>query len=880
LQLILKMASMLPTRATTVSLLAIAMVTLASGQAIAQQDEIDEATLEDVAEDIVVTGQRERGAVIGDIKPEQQLNAADVRALGISTINDLLTELGPQLRSASGKPPVTLLEGKRIASFREIASIPSEAIARVDILPEEVGLRYGYGADQKVMNIVLRQRFRAFTGELTGRIPTAGGGKTGEVEGGFLGIRRGERINLNAEYSSTARLFETERGLDEEDSPARTLRPFSQELTIDGSYHKPLTERTQATISGEVSTRRTESNVGLALSPVTIPGGTPYATGPLDESFLPSADGIGSLGRSNSAQTGKLGLTVNAQRSAGQWTLTATYERSESRGITARPFNLAAYADAVAAGDPLADPDLPVAPMFLVGRPSDETRSQSDTATVDFIYNRSLFRLPAGEATATLRLSGATMELESTLDRDLIVTGKSIGRQSGSGSLSLDLPISRAGPLGRLSANANAGVDHLSDAGTLRSFGGGLNWTPRKGIALSASYRDDEVAATPQQLGDPQLFTQDVLVFDNIRGETALVTTITGGNPTLSAARSQALRLGLVLTPLEDPNLVFSLDFNHRLNKRGITTFPGITEATAAAFPDRFQRDSDGRLTLVDLRPINIVGQKRDSLRWGINISKRLRTPQSQIDAMRASFQRRFPNGVPGGPDRPGGRNRQRGANEAAPAGGAPASNDASAGRTETPPQAAQAGQPGGAVGPRGGFGGPGGRGFGGGQGGGGRLNFAVYHEIALANTTQLLPNLPVLDLLDGDSLGGGAGPSRHEVEVQAGFSQSGYGLRLTGEWKSASHVNGVTGIPSSQLRFGDLATVNLRLFANLSQMPSLVEKVPFFRGARLQVSFDNLFDARQRVTDGNGDVPLAYRPAFIDPIGRSVRVSFRKLFF
>src|SRR5690606_21516107 len=131
--------------------------------------------------------------------------------------------------------------------------------------------------------------------------------------------------------------------------------------------------------------------------------------------------------------------------------------------------------------------------------------------------------------------------------------------------------ISRAADaLGRLSANANVGVDHLSDAGTLRSFGGGLNWTPRKGLAFSASYRDDEVAATPQQLGDPQVFTQNVPVFDNIRGETALVTTITGGTPGLNAARNQALRLGMVVTPLDDPNLVLSLDYNHRIAKGGI----------------------------------------------------------------------------------------------------------------------------------------------------------------------------------------------------------------------------------------------------------------------------------------------------------------------
>jgi len=215
-------------------------------------------------------------------------------------------------------------------------------------------------------------------------------------------------------------------------------------------------------------------------------------------------------------------------------------------------------------------------------------------------------------------------------------------------------------------------------------------------------------------------------------------------------------------------------------------------------------------------------------LRWGINFSKRLKTPQSQIDAMRAAFQRRFPNGVPGRPD------GQQGEPPApAPPG--------SAGATPPPP--------GGAVGPPGdgpprGFGGP--RAFGGGGGGGGgRINFAVYHEWVFTNTTQLASTLPTLDLLDGDTLGNGAGPSRHSIEVQAGVSQSGYGLRLTGNWKSATHINGIVGVPSSQLRFGDLATVNLRLFANLTQMPKLIEKMPLLRGVRVQLGVDNLFDRK-----------------------------------
>jgi len=870
LQSILKMGAMFPNRDALAFLLtSISLAALASGPAFAQQEEIDEAMLEEVADDIVITGTRERGAVLGDIQPEEQLNAADIRALGISTINDLLTELGPQLRSASGQPPVTLLEGKRISSFREIATIPAEAIARVDILPEEVGLRYGYGADRRVMNIVLRQRFRAFTGELTGRIPTAGGGKSGEIEAGFLSIRRGERVNLNADYSSTARLLETERGLTEEDSIARTLRPFRQQLTINGSYHKPLTDRTQATITAEGTTSLSESNVGLALPAVHMPGGSPDAT------FQPFAEGIGALGRSSSTQSGSLGLTINAQRSAGQWTLTAGYERNESRGITARPFNLSAYEAAVAAGDPAADPTLPVAAAFLIGRPADDSRSQRDTANLDFVYNRSLISLPAGDVSTTVRLSGSTLALDNMLDRNLVVTGRHIARQAGGGSVSVDIPISRAADsLGRLTLNANAGLDHFSDAGTLRSFGGGLNWTPRRGIGFSASYRDEEAAPTPQQLGDPQDYTQNVPVFDNILGETALVTTITGGNPGLKAARTQALRLGLVVTPLADLRL--SINYNHRLTKGGIAAFPGITQATAEAFPGRFERGPDGRLTLVDLRPINIVNQKRDTLRWGFNISKRLKTPQSQIDAMRAAAQRRFADGAaPAGRRPQGEETRQAGAvsGDAAAAGSA-APETREPGSTGEQSRNA-GGAPGGFAGRGSGRGG-----FGGGGAGGGRLNFSLYHEIALQGTTQLLPNMPVLDLLGGDSLGGGSGPSRHEVEVQAGFSQSGYGLRLTGEWKSATHVTGTANIPSSQLRFGDLATVNVRLFANLSQMPSLVGKVPFLRGSRVQVSVDNLFNARQHVTDGNGLVPLAYRPAYMDPVGRSVRVSFRKLFF
>src|SRR4051812_47080911 len=48
-------------------------------------------------EEIVVTGQRARGSVVGDIPPENTLNARDVRATGATNITELLDALAPQI---------------------------------------------------------------------------------------------------------------------------------------------------------------------------------------------------------------------------------------------------------------------------------------------------------------------------------------------------------------------------------------------------------------------------------------------------------------------------------------------------------------------------------------------------------------------------------------------------------------------------------------------------------------------------------------------------------------------------------------------------------------------------------------------------------------
>ena len=80
-------------------------------------------------------------------------------------------------------------------------------------------------------------------------------------------------------------------------------------------------------------------------------------------------------------------------------------------------------------------------------------------------------------------------------------------------------------------------------------------------------------------------------------------------------------------------------------------------------------------------------------------------------------------------------------------------------------------------------------------------------------------------------------------------------------------------------MRFGSLATVDLRFFADLGQQEKLVKDVPFLKGSRVGFAVTNVFDSYRTVTDENGVVPLRYQRGFLDPQGRTFQVEFRKMF-
>lgn len=893
---------------------------------------------EDVGEDIVVTGARERGAVIGNVKPEQQLGAADIRSYGVSSIAELITELAPQTNAAGGEP-VILLNGKRISAFAEIQDMPPEAIERIDILPEEVALTYGYSANQKVVNIVLRRRFRTETAELRAGTTTDGGRENGKIEAGLLRIRNDNRFNLDLEYSRATRLLENERGItatspsrpfslggnitaldgEGEIDPAlsalagepvtvvavpgsaasgapslaafapganqtsvsnlgrfRTLSPSTQNLAVNTVYARPLGGGISASVNARFEIIDSDSLQGLPGATLQLPSSSPFSPFADTTQLYRYIDSSGPLGQSTRGRTGHIGVTLNGQISTWQWSFTGAYDISESKTRTDRGIDTSALQAAISAGDATVNPYGAIPTALLGATTVDTARSTTSGLVGDLLLSGSPFTLPAGKVTTSVRLGASSNDVESRSVRSGIVRNADFSRDIASGQVNVDLPITSRrngvlGAIGDFALNANAAVEHLSDAGTLNTYGYGLRWTPITEIRLIASRTHDQSAPTGQQVNAPQISTPNVPIFDYARGETVFVNQIGGGNPLLTESERRTTRIGLTIKPFDKPDLTLTARYQDRRTDNPIAAFPTPTPQIEAAFPDRFLRDASGALIQVDGRPINFASARSSELRWGFNLSLPLKSSiQKKVEAWRAAGGKRE--------EMPadlraimGNRQRERGPE------GQPPPNQAD---RERAGQGAGGDRPGGGGGGGGRRFGPGGPGGGRGPGGGGgRLQFALFHTWHFVEKIVIDPSLPALDLLGGDATGSSGGQPRHEVQGQFGYSNNGLGARMSANWQSATRVNGALGGDGTTLRFGDIATFDLRLFANLGQMPTLVRDHPFLRGTRVSLSVENVFNQRQSVFDGTGETPLRYQPAYLDPLGRTISINFRKLF-
>ncbi len=719
--------------------------------------------------------------------PVATLDQDQIAAYGAASIADLLVALAPQTGSGRGRGggfPVVLVNGQRIASFREMRNYPPEAIRKVEVLPEEVALRFGFPPDSRVVNFILKDNFVSRSIEAEQRVPTRGGFQERELEGTLLKIDGPNRFSVTGSTDDTSPLFESERGLVQAGTVAlgapnpaayRTLIADSRNFGFNTSWSRGLGQDGKGgQLSFNANAAHADSRSGSGLDVLLAP--------------------LERISRETTV-SGSTGYNTNF----GDWQFSATADATHGETET--------LIDRVAGSGfdvALSNTERLTSLITMIGRP---------------------LRLPAGKISVTAKAGYNWSNIASSDTRSApMPVSLTRGRITTGVSISLPLTSRRdqvLGALGDISLNFSAGYDRLSDFGALSDWSAGLIWSPTERLGLQVSYIVVEAAPSLTNLGAPATVTFNVPTFDFSRGETVLATISGGGNRALLRETQRDLKFSgnWQLPFLSNSSLL--VEYFRNRSADVTASFPLLTPAIEAAFPGRVTRDAGGRLVAIDRRPITLAQQRGSRLRWGFNLSGAIgKAPE-------------------GGGGRPGGGSRPDGA-----------------------------GRPGG-----GGMGGMGAM-----FGGQGRWNVGLFHTWRFSEQVLVAPGGPSLDLLSGDALSGG-GAVRHAMELESGIFHKGFGVRVVGRYNSATAINGSGLAETSDLRFSGLFGFDLRVYSDLGQQPALTRLSPFFKGARLSLRADNIFDAWQRVTDSNGAVPLSYQRDYIDPRGRVIEIELRKMF-
>lgn len=810
---------------------------------------------------IVIYGSRDQQYDRPDPSIETELDQNDIAAYGLDTVGDLIDQVLPQVDNSSDGP-VVLLNGRPANGLKDVSDLPTEVVSKIEVLRPQAATQYGQSPSRRVVNIVIKSDHRQVTTNLTSGLATAGRGFNAAGEFNLLRLQGGNRRSLAIKANIVDPLFESDRPVIDDPldlpydivgnivssplpggeidpalsaaagrlvtvagvpaglaSPSlgdfaatagranqgdvgafRTLVSRQRSYTANANFTQRLSSKTALSLTGVGTWASSLGYYGLSPALLTLPSASPFS--PFSQDVDIARYFGPPLGQRMHSANLSLAGTLNTD--IGRWRLSVSsnFYHLITHNSSDRAISIGDLDAAVLAG--MVDPFAPLPPGLLDSVPVDTARSLSNNGSAEALATGSVLRLPTGMVTASLRLgwrfdhsrsrtlSGSNV-FTSLLDRD---------EEVAQGSLRFPLlgaPLVRG--VGDLGGEFFAAARHVTAAGWLKDYGGGLTWRFGNVLELRAYSSREEVAPLPNALTDPIVTIENVRTYDFIRNETVLVTYITGGNPSLPVERRTTTTLSGTLRPLAATDLTFNMEYQKIVGRGVFAALPPVNADVQAAFGDRFVRDASGQLILVDARPVAFALSRREQIRWSGNFSKAIGAPRLSAP------------GTAGGPAK---------------------------------------------------------------LGSGWRFNANFSYTLALINTRLARSGLAEIDMLDGGALGYGGGQPRHLLQATGGLLRDGVGLQISGSWKSASRINAGPVASPSDIVFAPRTTIGARLFANLGP---LLPHIGLVKNMRLTLAVDNLFDSKQRVTDRSGATPNGYQPWLLDPLGRTVSISLRKVF-
>lgn len=509
-------------------------------------------------EDVEVRGRR--GAA--RVPPETELDGADIDALGAWDIGEVLRRIGETLNV--GNEPMVIINGKRVANASVFSGFPPDALVRAEILPPEAVALYGGAPGQRVVNLVLKKSFSSFDGRMSGARPTQGGTSSvgAELRRSAIAGDSTHQLGFRVARDTALRASERDRDLLGEGmgAGAITLRPRADTIFANANLTRSLGEWASV-LSLNSQARDSRSVVRFGETIVN-----------------------------SHQQSQGLGVSAGLSGASAGWTLQANLD---GRASWSREDGFA------------------------------ETRNENQSLGGNASASRTLVTLPSGPL--VVNLGGNLMGSRSIADRDQVRSTTNFYTWEGRGSLTI--PLSKAGVgtaggrlIGDLQATLSTSVRETS-AGGGDEVSGGLVWTPRKGLRLNGVWSASSDSVSDTQRFEPLYHGTPRVVFDFRTGEAVEIVPLLGGNPDLRPPQSERLSLTAAGGPFTAWGLTGNLGYHRAKSTDWIGALPDLTEDVEAAFPDRIQRDSNGRLISIDYRPLNLGSSLTEGLSSSLNFN-------------------------------------------------------------------------------------------------------------------------------------------------------------------------------------------------------------------------------------------------------------------
>lgn len=798
---------------------------------------------------IVVIGNRAIIVSLKDVPVESSYDEDAVASYGANSVGEVLD----QVRQENGdEDPSFLVNGRPVRSPDDLASLPAEAITRIEVLPKGSATRVGGQPGQRAYNVVLRRSMKNVTLTASREEATEGGWSNTRGEAVFTYINGQDRLNLSVRGAQSSPLLESERDFIPRAETApfsplgniipafgtevdpllsqlagfpvcvvalgtgntrpdlaslvtganavnpsgqsryRTLRGESRPIDVNLTANKQLDEWLSLSVNGRLNWSTTENLSGLPSARFTVPMINPYS--PFSRNVVIALnDPARPLTNRSEVQSQALSATLNGQRGAWHLAFTANWDHRDSTFLSQFTGALGPVATVGSETNPFAGGLAATIPV-------------SERQSISSLSNTQLLLETQGPITDLWAgpLSGRTYMSVSWLNFSAEdTTGpRSLDRRevAARGGISLPLTSRQFGflpMLGESQFDIDYGAADLGKFGTLTRRSLALNWQPIPWLRLVALDSREERAVAADLIAAPLVVTPNVPYFDPLTGQTVDVTTINGGSSNLADEDYRTRSIALTITPDKKRAVALNAEYVVNDTRNQVGALPLPSSAVVAAFPDRFIRDSGGELVTVDSRSINFARQRTEALRLGL----RFAVPLDRRGAL---------------------------------ATGRPAL------RKNVRPL---------------------------------RLSFSANHSILLSSTAVIRAGLPEVDLLAGGAIGIGGGQVRDTSRANLALNRGGSGLRLDFTRRGSSKL--VTGTPATPdlLKFDALATFDLRAFVDLGEV---FPKAGLGRGTRLSLVLDNIGNQRQKVRNSSGEIPQAYQPVRRDPVGRTVMVELR----